>query len=101
MRSASTATTSTLSSSARRLARRVAGAVAIVAAAAVALVAGAGIYLAVSFHNAVSHASGTISGLALSAPVTIARDERGIPHIKAQNEHDLFFADGYVEGADR
>ncbi|MBV8246801.1 MAG: penicillin acylase family protein [Candidatus Eremiobacteraeota bacterium] len=37
----------------------------------------------------------------LRAPVTIARDERGIPHIKAQNEHDLFFADGYVEGSDR
>ena len=45
--------------------------------------------------------SGSISGLALQAPVTIARDERGVPHISAANDHDLIFAQGYVEGSDR
>ncbi|HZV76617.1 MAG TPA: penicillin acylase family protein, partial [Candidatus Babeliales bacterium] len=33
--------------------------------------------------------------------VTIVRDHRDVPHISARNEHDLFFAEGYVEGSDR
>ena len=45
--------------------------------------------------------TGTISGLRLRAPVSILRDDRGVPHIIAQNERDLFFAQGYVEGSDR
>ena len=45
--------------------------------------------------------SGTIAGLPISASAAILRDDRGVPHITAQNEHDLFFAQGYVEGADR
>lgn len=48
-----------------------------------------------------SATSGTVSRLALQAPVVIRRDTRGIPHISAGNEHDLFFAQGYVEGSDR
>jgi penicillin amidase len=45
--------------------------------------------------------SGTLAGLGVHAPVRIARDARGIPHIKAANERDLFFAEGYVQGSDR
>jgi penicillin amidase len=45
--------------------------------------------------------SGMISGLALRDPVFVLRDDRGIPHVIALNEHDLFFAQGYVEGSDR
>ncbi|MDA0745875.1 MAG: penicillin acylase family protein [bacterium] len=37
----------------------------------------------------------------LNAPVTIYRDAWGIPHIKAQNEHDLFFAQGFATAQDR
>lgn len=37
----------------------------------------------------------------LEEPVTIYRDEYGVPHIIAQNEHDLFFAQGYVHAQDR
>jgi penicillin G amidase len=44
---------------------------------------------------------GTISGVRVLAPVQIMRDARGIPHIRAQNEHDAFFAQGYVEAQDR
>ena len=51
--------------------------------------------------HARAQTSGTISGLGLSAPVNVLRDDRGVPHIVAQNEHDLFFAQGYVEGSDR
>jgi penicillin amidase len=45
--------------------------------------------------------SGLVSGLPLSAPVTVRRDSYGIPHIFAQNEEDLFFAQGYVHAQDR
>jgi penicillin G amidase len=44
---------------------------------------------------------GTTSGLRVLAPVQILRDDRGVPHVIARNEHDLFFAQGYVEGSDR
>ena len=37
----------------------------------------------------------------LRAPVTIRRDERGIPYIEAQNDEDLYFAQGYATAADR
>lgn len=36
-----------------------------------------------------------------SAPITIARDEHGIPHISAATDHDLFFAMGFVHAQDR
>ncbi|MEM7333213.1 MAG: penicillin acylase family protein, partial [Chloroflexota bacterium] len=45
--------------------------------------------------------SGTISLAGLQEPVEIYRDEFGIPHIYAQNEHDLFFAQGYTHAQDR
>ena len=41
----------------------------------------------------------TIPGL--QAEVNVYRDESGIPHIYAQNEHDLFLAQGYVHAQDR
>ncbi len=44
---------------------------------------------------------GTIVATGPYAPVTIVRDRRDIPHIRASNEHDLFFAEGYVLGSDR
>jgi penicillin G amidase len=37
----------------------------------------------------------------LKGAATIRRDSRGIPYIKAANEHDLFFAQGYATAADR
>jgi penicillin amidase len=37
----------------------------------------------------------------LSAPVEVLRDEWGIAHIYAQNQHDLFFAQGFVAAQDR
>ena len=42
--------------------------------------------------------TGTISGLRLHGPVSILRDDRGVPHILAADDRDLFFAQGYVEG---
>lgn len=37
----------------------------------------------------------------LRAPVSLTRDSAGIVHIEAQNEHDLFFAQGYSAARDR
>lgn len=44
---------------------------------------------------------GTIAVPGLSAPVKVIRDDLGVPNIYAQNEHDLFFAQGYVHAQDR
>ena len=33
--------------------------------------------------------------------VTVVWDDRRIPHIFAKNEHDLFYAQGYIHGFDR
>jgi penicillin G amidase len=48
-----------------------------------------------------SRVTGAISGLPLREAVSILRDDRGVPHVIAANEHDLFFAQGYAEGSDR
>jgi penicillin amidase len=45
--------------------------------------------------------SRTLRLAGLRAPVTIRRDERGIPYIEAANEADLYFAQGYVTASDR
>jgi penicillin amidase len=44
---------------------------------------------------------GTVELEGLRAPVTVVRDDWGIPHIYASNAHDLFFAQGYVHAQDR
>ena len=44
---------------------------------------------------------GTLIMPGLSAPVEIIRDRWGIPHIYAQNQLDLFFAQGFVHAQDR
>lgn len=37
----------------------------------------------------------------LKEPVTVLRDRWGVPHIYARNQHDLFFAQGFVVAQDR
>lgn len=49
----------------------------------------------------VAAVAGTQHGFPLDAPVTIARDARDVPHIRAGSVHDLFFAEGYAMGSDR
>jgi penicillin amidase len=44
---------------------------------------------------------GELSITGLHAPVTIHRDSSGIPHILAEDAHDLFFAQGFVHAQDR
>jgi penicillin amidase len=44
---------------------------------------------------------GQVRVAGLSAPVTVARDEHGVPHITAANVEDLVVAQGYVTASDR
>ncbi len=44
---------------------------------------------------------GSLALPGLQAEVEVLRDDWGIPHIYAQNDHDLFFAQGYVMAQDR
>ncbi len=44
---------------------------------------------------------GVLKAHGLQHAVQIFRDELGVPHIRANNEHDMFFAVGYVHAQDR
>lgn len=72
----------------------------IVAALAVLVVLGFVLNVAIGM-RVHARGNGTISALRLRGPVTILRDDRGVPHVVAGNDRDLFFAQGYVEGSDR
>jgi penicillin amidase len=51
--------------------------------------------------SALSVTNGTLKLSGLEHPVTVLRDPWGVPHIYAQNQHDLFFAQGFVAAQDR
>ncbi|HKU68885.1 MAG TPA: penicillin acylase family protein [Candidatus Baltobacteraceae bacterium] len=51
--------------------------------------------------RAAAQTGGVVSALPITSEVTIARDSRGIPHIRARTLHDLFFAQGFAEASDR
>ena len=44
---------------------------------------------------------GTLRVSGLDSPVAIVRDRWGCPHIDAQSEHDVWFADGFCHAQDR
>jgi len=50
---------------------------------------------------AVSVIQGKLRVGGLREPVRVARDRWGVAHIYAQNQHDLFFAQGFVAAQDR
>lgn len=50
---------------------------------------------------ALSQTSGTITLTGLTKPVHVLRDRWGVAHIYAENQHDLFFAQGFVAAQDR
>jgi penicillin amidase len=51
--------------------------------------------------TAVAATGGTRAGIPVQGPATIARDARGVPHIRAGSVHDLLVAEGYAMGSDR
>jgi penicillin amidase len=50
---------------------------------------------------ALSTTNGTLKLAGLEHSVTVLRDSWGVPHIYAQSQHDLFFAQGFVTAQDR
>ncbi|MFO1262044.1 MAG: penicillin acylase family protein [Rhodoferax sp.] len=52
-------------------------------------------------HQKMPVRNGTVHVRTLSAPVTVTYDDRGVPHIQAQNEADLYRTLGYVHAQDR
>lgn len=50
---------------------------------------------------ALPQTDGELAVEGLTASVTVYRDSSGIPHIFAENAHDLFFAQGFVHAQDR
>ncbi|MFQ5399817.1 MAG: penicillin acylase family protein [Anaerolineae bacterium] len=61
----------------------------------------AAIALVVTIRRPYPDTDGTVTLSGLQDQVEIVRDEYGIPHIYAQNQEDLFFAQGYVHAQDR
>ncbi len=52
-------------------------------------------------HKALATVSGTLRMAGLQQPVHVLRDRWGVAHIYAENQHDLFFAQGVVAAQDR
>ena len=55
----------------------------------------------IAAHRALPQLDGTLRVAGLSAPVTVIRDQHGVPHITAASLQDLLFAQGYVTAQDR
>src|SRR5206468_9647884 len=51
--------------------------------------------------KAVSEIQGKLKLPGLRKPVRVVRDRWGVAHIYAENQHDLFFAQGFVAAQDR
>ena len=63
----------------------------------VALMVGAGWYV----YSKQPTRQGTVELAHLQGSVTVRYDDRGVPHIRAENETDLYRALGYVHAQDR
>lgn len=64
----------------------------------IAIVVGAGAWY---LHSKQPQRDGETRLTHLQAPVSVRYDERGVPHIRAENEADLYRALGYVQAQDR
>ncbi|OCT22551.1 penicillin acylase family protein [Pseudomonas putida] len=64
----------------------------------VAVAAGTGYWYV---HSKLPQREGEVKITGLSAPVSVRYDTRGVPHLQAQNEQDLYRALGYVHAQDR
>jgi len=59
------------------------------------------VWVARAAHAGVARVDGTQAGVPVDGPVTVGRDARGVPHIRAGSVHDLFVAEGYAMASDR
>lgn len=69
--------------------------------AVVAALFGGAVWLKHAMRESLPQLDGQLRLRGLSAPVTVRRDQHGIPHIQAATLDDLFTAQGYVTAQDR
>ncbi len=67
----------------------------------VILIIGAYASFQIFFRTAVPSCEGTVAIDGLGSKVEVRTDEHGIPHLFAENDTDLFFAQGYVTARER
>ncbi|MBS1906266.1 MAG: penicillin acylase family protein [Actinobacteria bacterium] len=67
----------------------------------VVLATAAALFLVWTVQRSFPQTTGELALKGLQAPVTVQRDDRGIPTVTADNSHDLFFAQGFVHAQDR
>lgn len=58
-------------------------------------------YVYISLRRALPQTEGVLVITGVTEPVNVVRDEWGTVHIYAENEHDLFFAQGFATAQDR
>ncbi|WP_083633582.1 penicillin acylase family protein [Alkalihalophilus pseudofirmus] len=75
--------------------------VGITAAVLFIVLIGAGSWLYMQVVKPLPTIEGEVTLEALDMPVSVWRDEMGVPHIEAENEKDLYIAQGYVTAQDR
>ena len=73
----------------------------LLAALILATVYGGRRYVGNAMRKNLPQLDGTITVYGLSAPVTVERDARGVPHIHASSMDDLIFAQGFITAQDR
>src|SRR5699024_1006175 len=52
-------------------------------------------------NRSLAQTEGTIELASLENEVTVITDEGGVPHIQAENAHDLYMAQGYIQAQSR
>lgn len=70
-------------------------------AATAATAVGGAAWLKDKMRDSLPQLDGRMVTPGLAAPVTVRRDQHGVPHIEAANLDDLLFAQGYVTAQDR
>ncbi|MEI3843307.1 MULTISPECIES: penicillin acylase family protein [Microbacterium] len=86
----------------RRRIGRIVGRVAFgVLAGIVVLATAAAFFVVWTIQRSFPQTTGELALSGLEAPVTVQRDDRGIPTVSADSTHDLFFAQGFVHAQDR
>ncbi|WP_026286195.1 penicillin acylase family protein [Salsuginibacillus kocurii] len=61
----------------------------------------AGVWAYMQVNNSQPVTKGEVPIERIEEPVSIYRDDHGVPHIEAENETDLYFAQGFVTAQDR
>jgi penicillin amidase len=95
-----TSTTAT-SSPRRRLLKRSLLTLEVLLFLALVAILAAALALRHAMQTSLPQLDGTLPVAGLTAPVTVSRDDHGVPSIHAANLDDLLFAQGYITAADR